>query len=620
MSARSFVACLLAAFSLVLPAALAAGPPEECPGRLVTRVYPVADLVVPLDQPCSKRGPVQTQERKLIELLASTVQPRTWSEVGGPGTIDYFPLTMSLIVHQTPDVQEQIQELLTALRKLQDVEVTVELRFLTVSEAMREQLMSCAPQQTTPGVAVLDDTQLRMLLEIVQSDSRTNIMQAPKVTMFNGQRASVDLTEKKAIVVGVDFEEKGATRLPVTKTKVVSTGLQFSLLPTVSPDNKMVTLQLAINAARIDQPRTPAPGAPVAVAVQRDDKGEPVLVTAVLPEPQLSTVSVEKTLKLADGATALLSGWTQQREMRWESCPLVLQKVPYLSRVFRTVGYTKETEHTLVLVTPRIVVRHEEEEKAPAPREVAAEAGADEADAHPAPTYADAVGVRYAGQEAAVPAPEERAKGPEVMYVNKRSFQLTYEVENVGRSKLRGIDVWWSHEDRHWRRHAAEAKPTGAVPVRVQSEGRYGFTLVPRSGAGRAAEGPRQGDEPQVWVEVDQTPPAVEVHAVKVGGEPDRPTARIGWRVTDRNLGPRPVRVRYAERPDGPWTDLGEEFPAAGCHEIDARELPFAFYLQVEAVDLAGNVGVATTPAPVKVDPEVPVIRKVKVSTREAGY
>jgi hypothetical protein len=614
MSARSFVAGLLAAFSLVLPAALAAGPPEEHTGRLVTRVYPVADLVVPLDEPGSKRGPVQTQERKLIELLASTVQPRTWSEVGGPGTIDYFPLTMSLVVNQTPDVQEQIQELLTALRRLQDVEVTVELRFLTVSEAMREQLMASAPQQTTPGVAVLDDTQLRLLLETVQADRGARVMQAPKVTMFNGQRASVDLTEKQAFVVGVDFEEKGATKLPVTRTKVVTTGLQFSLLPTVSPDNKMVTLQLAINVGRMDEPK--APPAPVAMAVQRDDRGEPVLVTAAMPEPHLSTLSVEKTLKLADGATALLSGWTQQREVRQELCPPVLSKVPYLSRIFRTVSYGKETEHTLVLVTPRIVVRHEEEEKAPAP----AEAGADEADAHPAPTYADAVGVRGAGQDAAVPAPEDRPKAPEVTYVNKRSFQLSYEVEDVGRSKVRGIDVWWAHEDRRWRRHAAEAKPTGAVPVRVQSEGRYGFTLVPRSGAGRAAEGPRQGDEPQVWVEVDQTPPAVEVQAVKVGGEPDRATARIGWRVTDRNLGPRPVRVRYAERPDGPWKDLGQEFPAAGCHEIDARELPYAFYLQVEAVDLAGNVGVATTSAPVKVDPEVPVIRKVKVSTREAGY
>ena len=35
----------------------------------------------------------------------------------------------------------------------------------------------------------------------------------------------------------------------------------------------------------------------------------------------------------------------------------------------------------------------------------------------------------------------------------------------------------------------------------------------------------------------------------------------------------------------------------------------------MEAADLAGNVGVATTPEPVKFDPEVPVIRKLKVGS-----
>src|SRR5438067_12974523 len=107
---------------------------------------------------------------------------------------------------------------------------------------MRERLMASYTQQTTPGVAVHDDTQLRWLVATVQADRGARIMQTPKVTMFNGQRASVDLTEKQAFVVGVDFEDKGAAKLPVPRTKVVTTGLQFSLLPTVSPDNKMVTL------------------------------------------------------------------------------------------------------------------------------------------------------------------------------------------------------------------------------------------------------------------------------------------------------------------------------------------------------------------------------------------
>src|SRR5262249_50057270 len=68
------------------------------------------------------------------------IQPKSWSEMGGPGTIDYFPLTMSLVINQAPDIQEQITDLLAALRRLQDQEVSVEVRFITVAEDFFERI------------------------------------------------------------------------------------------------------------------------------------------------------------------------------------------------------------------------------------------------------------------------------------------------------------------------------------------------------------------------------------------------------------------------------------------------------------------------------------------------
>jgi hypothetical protein len=44
----------------------------------------------------------------------------------------------------------------------------------------------------------------------------------------------------------------------------------------------------------------------------------------------------------------------------------VLSKVPYVNRLFRNVGTSKETQQVLVMVTPRIIVHQEEETKAPA--------------------------------------------------------------------------------------------------------------------------------------------------------------------------------------------------------------------------------------------------------------
>jgi RNA polymerase sigma factor (sigma-70 family) len=81
---------------------------ESESGGLVTKVHPVRDLVTGKDN-----KPLQDD---LIRLITNVVEARTWTHVGGRGTIEYYPLSDSLIINQAPDVQEQIEALLTGLR------------------------------------------------------------------------------------------------------------------------------------------------------------------------------------------------------------------------------------------------------------------------------------------------------------------------------------------------------------------------------------------------------------------------------------------------------------------------------------------------------------------------
>jgi type II secretory pathway component GspD/PulD (secretin) len=85
------------------------------------------------------KGP-PTIEGELIRLITNAVAPDTWAERGGHGTIDYYPLGGELIVNQTPDILEQVQDLLTALRRMQDLEVSVEIRLVTVSDNFFERI------------------------------------------------------------------------------------------------------------------------------------------------------------------------------------------------------------------------------------------------------------------------------------------------------------------------------------------------------------------------------------------------------------------------------------------------------------------------------------------------
>ena len=92
--------------------------PETAESHLVTKVYPVADLVVPEGM---SQGEGQADFDSLIDTITSTVQPTTWDSVGGPGSISHLDTNLSLVLSQTQEVHEEIAELLENLREAKRV-------------------------------------------------------------------------------------------------------------------------------------------------------------------------------------------------------------------------------------------------------------------------------------------------------------------------------------------------------------------------------------------------------------------------------------------------------------------------------------------------------------------
>jgi type II secretory pathway component GspD/PulD (secretin) len=384
-----------------------AGAEQPCDraahGRPVTMTYSVADLVIPVDrepkrilagparaeQVKTKKGPttpVPTREELLIKLIEDTIQPRSWSDHGGCGTIDYFPLTMSLVIDQTPDVQEQIADLLAALRRLQDQEVSLEVRFLSVPESLfcerigmdfnntgadgpKAITSRACPGELTPKEGepkVLEDAQVVRLLEAIQEDARSNVMQAPKLTLFNGQRSTLCVGDDQSFVTGVEVRVKDGTATVTPKQETISSGIELSVRPVISADRRFVRIDLQALLTDID---TSVPLLPVSVPVVGKSGAEeamPVTFTQYLQQPRVHKLSVEKTFAVPDGRTMVVDGGTRTRELRTEYGPPILSKIPYVSRLFRNVGYSRETERVLVLVTPRIISGEEEEQKKPA--------------------------------------------------------------------------------------------------------------------------------------------------------------------------------------------------------------------------------------------------------------
>ncbi|HCS55015.1 MAG TPA: hypothetical protein DIW81_26095, partial [Planctomycetaceae bacterium] len=76
----------------------------------------------------------------LSELITSVVRPESWDQLGGNGVVRENASTLSLVIRQTQSVHDEIAELLKQLRRLQDLQVTIEVRFITVSDRFFERI------------------------------------------------------------------------------------------------------------------------------------------------------------------------------------------------------------------------------------------------------------------------------------------------------------------------------------------------------------------------------------------------------------------------------------------------------------------------------------------------
>jgi hypothetical protein len=250
---RSLTAIALLLVGFVLPASAAPRAAE----KLVSVSYSVADLVVPINDcpaidltktntdtpPCRPPSPTTSEER-LIRAITHHIRPKSWTDRGGQGTIQYFPLGMSLVIKQTASVHKEIAAFFAALRRQQDVEVMIAVRFVQLGDSIFERWCRAlgrdraASQEfvTSGGNAaarwdalarwetsrslLLTDREVRRLLESAQANRKASIVQTPKLTMFNGQRAALYVCGETGEDVAVEFqpsvaEDRGSVALHI---------------------------------------------------------------------------------------------------------------------------------------------------------------------------------------------------------------------------------------------------------------------------------------------------------------------------------------------------------------------------------------------------------------------
>ena len=390
-------------------------------------------------------GGAQADFDSLIDLIVSTVEHESWMENGtGEGEIQPFPTNLSLVISQTQRVHEQIADLLEQLRALQDLQVTIEVRFIRLTDSFFERIgvdfdfditdrsglnpaefvpgqpppaigasatvglnqapseqlnpnytvdldlpfrqgsfELATPQFGTPvdvgtfGFAILSDIEAFFVINASQGDRRANVLQAPKVTLFNGQQANVIDSAFRPFVISVIpvVGEFAAAQQPVIV--VLSEGTMMTVQAVVSDDRRYVRLTLVPFFSQIGDVQTFTFEGSESISTSSastdtndgendtsEEETESISRSGTTVQlPTFEVITVNTTVSVPDGGTVLLGGIKRLVEGRNEFGVPLLSKVPYIDRLFRNVGIGRETDSLMMMVTPHIIIQEEEEER-----------------------------------------------------------------------------------------------------------------------------------------------------------------------------------------------------------------------------------------------------------------
>ncbi len=206
----------------------------------------------------------------------------------------------------------------------------------------------------------LDNIQVDFLVRATQADSRSTLLTAPQIVMFNGQRSWVAVTIQQNFISQLQpvVATGAVAQAPITGT--ISTGAVLDVQATVSADKRYVTMTVRPGVTRLLSLTT----IPFSGGAAGGGFGGGVGGQAFIQLPQLSSQRMQTTVSVPDGGTLLIGGQKLATETEIESGVPILSKIPLLKRLYSSRSMVKDEQTLLVLIKPKIIIPAEQEELA----------------------------------------------------------------------------------------------------------------------------------------------------------------------------------------------------------------------------------------------------------------
>lgn len=293
-------------------------PAPVAPPKLVLKAFDVVDLVCPpADSPLAKPGTdpamvaaakafTDVRGEELLKAVRSATDRTGWDDGGGTGKLSVTTDGKALVVSNTAAVVDKVGACVESLRRLRSTQVKVDVVLFTVpskNEAM-------AKLFGDKGHAAVSPDQMDKMLRELKATGAADVLTRPMMVVQNKQTGFFQVGQQAAL----------ATPSGVMLTPV---GLTTRVTPDVSADLKSVALAFEYE--------------------NRQAFGGPL--------PGVNSCEGKANLLLPDGGTMAVKVGTFKVERTTEMRVPVVGDLPYVGRLFRTVGVCSEPTDTVAVVT-----------------------------------------------------------------------------------------------------------------------------------------------------------------------------------------------------------------------------------------------------------------------------
>jgi len=331
--------------------------------------------------PSNVSAPYAISGGALVSLISNMIE----FEIRGASIVFHRP-TGQLIIKNTPTNLEKIETILTDLRKSALRQVEIEARIITVtsddidsfgldsldvdinaildSEGEIALTTDFADNTTINFPDVVDRTttgrklgqeyalgliskraDIDLIVDSLKSIAEVNTLSAPRLTVFNNQRAHIKIATYTSFLSEVEANiEARADNLFFTIESVVRqapAGTLLDVTPTINKDGT-ITLSLHPTFIRTDLTKT--------TSLNTVTQDSTTLATNNIILPQFTIQTVDTTIVIPDGGIAMIGGLIEEVETK------TLNKVPYLSAIpllgnfFSNEQTRKQKSHLIIFI------------------------------------------------------------------------------------------------------------------------------------------------------------------------------------------------------------------------------------------------------------------------------